>query len=98
MQSSYKRISPSPSSGASCHPKDDSSVAIDEVNVNAEDTMLNTKKAGLVFPARTTPPFILSHDLSRGVIFAVQALLGYSLMLAIMWVPVLLMFLTIVGN
>ncbi|KAF9073746.1 Ctr copper transporter [Rhodocollybia butyracea] len=33
---------------------------------------------------RTVPPFIAAHDVPRGMIHAVQALLGYILMLAIM--------------
>lgn len=35
-------------------------------------------------PPRTLPPFIASHDVPRGVLFALQALLGYVLMLAVM--------------
>jgi len=33
---------------------------------------------------RTIVPFIAKHDIPRGVIYALQALLGYILMLAIM--------------
>lgn len=33
---------------------------------------------------RSLPPFILSHDLPRGAIFALQSLLAYALMLAVM--------------
>ncbi|KAE9410822.1 Ctr copper transporter [Gymnopus androsaceus JB14] len=33
---------------------------------------------------RTVPPFIAAHDVSRGAIHALQALLGYILMLAAM--------------
>ncbi|KZT74828.1 hypothetical protein DAEQUDRAFT_720007 [Daedalea quercina L-15889] len=33
---------------------------------------------------RTVEPFILSHDLPRGVLYAIQAFLAYTLMLAIM--------------
>ena len=36
------------------------------------------------------PPFILSHDLSRGAMFALQALMSYVLMLAVMYVVSLL--------
>lgn len=36
---------------------------------------------------RASPPFIASHDLTRGAIFAFQALLTYLLMLAVMCVP-----------
>lgn len=35
-------------------------------------------------PIRTIPPFILSHDIPRGALFAFQALLYYVLMLAVM--------------
>ncbi|KAF5382981.1 hypothetical protein D9757_006316 [Collybiopsis confluens] len=33
---------------------------------------------------RTAPPFTATHDILRGVVHAVQALLGYILMLAVM--------------
>ncbi|KAJ3750104.1 Ctr copper transporter [Lentinula detonsa] len=33
---------------------------------------------------RTVPPFIVTHDILRGSIYAIQALLGYILMLAVM--------------
>jgi len=33
---------------------------------------------------RSVPPFIPSHDLPRGAIYAVQALMAYALMLAVM--------------
>ena len=33
---------------------------------------------------RTVPPFILSHDLPRGIVYMVQATLSYALMLAVM--------------
>ena len=36
--------------------------------------------------SRSSPPFIASHDIPRGIAFAIQALLGYALMLAVMWV------------
>ncbi|TRM61436.1 Ctr copper transporter [Schizophyllum amplum] len=35
-------------------------------------------------PPQLIPPFILSHDLSRGAVYALQSLLGYALMLAVM--------------
>ncbi|KAG7099452.1 hypothetical protein E1B28_001303 [Marasmius oreades] len=34
--------------------------------------------------SRTLPPFILTHDIPRGLLYAVQALLGYILMLSVM--------------
>ena len=33
---------------------------------------------------RTTPPFVLSHDVVRGALYSLQALLFYALMLAVM--------------
>ena len=37
-----------------------------------------------IFAPRSLPPFILSHDLTRGGLFALQALLHYILMLSVM--------------
>ena len=34
--------------------------------------------------SRSLPPFIASHDLPRGAIFALHSLLAYALMLAVM--------------
>lgn len=36
--------------------------------------------------ARSYPPFISSHDVPRGALFAIQALIYYVLMLVVMWV------------
>lgn len=38
---------------------------------------------------RLSPPFVASHDIPRGIAFALQAVLGYALMLAVMWVYLL---------
>ena len=35
---------------------------------------------------RSDPPFILSHDISRGIIHTAQALLHFALMLVVMYV------------
>jgi hypothetical protein len=43
-----------------------------------------------VHPRRTYAPFILAQDAPRGAIYAFQALLGYTLMLSVMLVPVCL--------
>lgn len=51
----------------------------------------STEETSLVNGARvsrSSPPFIASHDVPRGIAFACQALLGYTLMLAVMCVPV----------
>ena len=51
---------------------------------------LSDNYAGPVFvirrAARTVEPFILSHDLPRGILYALQAFLAYTLMLAVMCV------------
>lgn len=50
-------------------------------------TRLPTERSSLVSPARasrSSPPFIASHDIPRGIAFACQALIGYTLMLAVM--------------
>ncbi|GJE85939.1 copper transporter family protein [Phanerochaete sordida] len=47
----------------------------------------STEQTSLVNGARvsrSSPPFIASHDIPRGIAFACQALLGYTLMLAVM--------------
>lgn len=49
-------------------------------------------------PHRILPPFIASHDLPRGAIFAFQSLLAYALMLAVMWVLACFSRWTIVSN
>lgn len=47
-------------------------------------------------PPRMIAPFIPAHDIPRGAIHALQALLGYTLMLAVMYV--LLMRLFVLGR
>jgi len=47
----------------------------------AKDASLPSKARN---PQRTFAPFIPAHDLSRGALHAVQALLGYTLMLSVM--------------
>ena len=51
----------------------------DIVEVNAT----NEKTVTFRTP-RTLPPFIASHDVPRGIAFALQAVLAYALMLAVM--------------
>ena len=59
---------------------------VEEINASS----LSDKYAGPVFTVRratrTVEPFILSHDLPRGVLYALQAFLAYTLMLAVMCV------------
>jgi len=43
-----------------------------------------TNRQATSAPIRTIPPFILAHDVPRGVMHGCQALLTYALMLAIM--------------
>jgi len=70
-------VEPSPDSSSTCHEK---SPDIAEEASSVKDAP--SLKQGR--PARTLPPFIASHDIPRGVLFALQALLGYVLMLAVM--------------
>ncbi|KAF9270453.1 hypothetical protein L218DRAFT_969031 [Marasmius fiardii PR-910] len=42
------------------------------------------KPSGKMTLSRTLPPFILTHDIPRGILYALQALLGYVLMLSVM--------------
>ncbi|KAG2124056.1 CTR copper uptake transporter [Suillus clintonianus] len=53
-------------------------IASDKLNT------LPTRTSRIGFTKRFTPPFIPAHDITRGVMFAVQALLGYLFMLAVM--------------
>ncbi|KAI0343900.1 Ctr copper transporter [Trametopsis cervina] len=48
-------------------------------STSEQRSLISTGRAG-----RRSPPFIASHDIPRGAIFAVQALLTYLLMLAVM--------------
>ncbi|PCH33438.1 hypothetical protein WOLCODRAFT_64030 [Wolfiporia cocos MD-104 SS10] len=57
---------------------------VEEVNVNS----LSSKYAGPAVSFRRSPrtvaPFIVAHDLPRGILYAFQALLAYALMLSVM--------------
>ncbi|KIK71267.1 hypothetical protein GYMLUDRAFT_33410 [Collybiopsis luxurians FD-317 M1] len=44
----------------------------------------NSNSPQVVRKSRIAPPFVAAHDVPRGVIHAIQALLGYILMLAVM--------------
>ncbi|TCD70041.1 hypothetical protein EIP91_005022 [Steccherinum ochraceum] len=55
--------------------------------VEVDTNSLSSKPVTQDFIARrprVIPPFILSHDVPRGMVFALQALLAYVLMLAVM--------------
>ncbi len=45
-----------------------------------------TDAPGLSSRTRNVPPFIAAHDVPRGILFALQMLIMYTLMLAIMYV------------
>ncbi|TFY67342.1 hypothetical protein EVJ58_g1690 [Rhodofomes roseus] len=66
--------------------KEQDAADIEEVNVNS----LSGKFAAPVFvirrASRNIEPFILLHDLPRGILYALQAFLAYTLMLAVMCV------------
>ncbi|KAF8630477.1 hypothetical protein AX15_002893 [Amanita polypyramis BW_CC] len=59
----------------------------------------SSKPTYSIFPLRDPhiPPFILSHDISRGILHAVQRLLTYLLMLAVMTFQVSFIISIIVG-
>ncbi len=54
----------------------------------------SSKKSSAAFPGRVRdavtmrsgPPFILSHDVTRGIIHAVQSALHFAIMLVVMYV------------
>jgi hypothetical protein len=56
----------------------------------------SSSSTGARKPLRKMAPFIAAHDIPRGAIHAFQALLGYTLMLAIMYV--LLWLLCVLGT
>lgn len=64
-----------------------------EKSSQAETDIQSVSRTNLSSPSRLrkTPrmiaPFIASHDIPRGAIHALQALLGYALMLAVMYAP-----------
>ena len=39
---------------------------------------------------RSAPPFVLSHDIPRGILLMVQVTLNYAFMLAVMYAPLVL--------
>ncbi|KAH9890910.1 Ctr copper transporter [Cubamyces lactineus] len=68
-----------------CHSQDlpviqDKTVSVEEMNVRAPVADKPRQARG----PRTIPPFIASHDIPRGALYAFQALLMYALMLAVM--------------
>ncbi|KAI1797680.1 Ctr copper transporter family-domain-containing protein [Ganoderma leucocontextum] len=73
----------SPSHPASRSPKlkEVGTSGVEEVNINP---LPSQSARRLQRPIRTIPPFIPSHDIPRGALFAFQALLYYVLMLAVM--------------
>ncbi|CAL1696525.1 unnamed protein product [Somion occarium] len=59
---------------------------VQEVDIDSLPSQESENRSRVSNPrsARVIPPFIPSHDLTRGVVFALQALLMYVLMLAVM--------------
>ena len=45
---------------------------------------LHSMRSAIVQKRRTIPPFVLSHDATRGALYSLHALLSYALMLAVM--------------
>lgn len=90
LMSSSSPSSPSPSDA--CHiPSSPPSLKgqppdeVEEVNTGVLTSQGPVRSQRL---PRTVPPFIASHDVPRGALFALQSLLFYILMLAVMCVPI----------
>ena len=62
--------------------QDKKAASVEETKVGASPA----DKPRQVRSPRTIPPFIASHDIPRGALYAFQALLMYALMLAVMCV------------
>ena len=60
--------------------------AVDHDNDSLQATPTERRALLRKVQARSAPPFIASHDIPRGLLFAFQALLAYILMLAVMCV------------
>lgn len=70
--------------GACCTPGKDKDTEVEEVDVNRLPSQSAASRSRASRSPRVIPPFIPSHDFTRGILFAFQALLQYLLMLAIM--------------
>ena len=58
--------------------------SVDDVNSLQEGSAVKGIAVRGLRVSRSAPPFVLSHDVSRGIAFAFQALLAYILMLSVM--------------
>ena len=79
------------------HPQADTTPAVDtpsnslkQADPDSVDAQrASTERDSLIrqgYVSRSVPPFIATHDIPRGIIFAFQACLAYILMLAVMYV------------
>ncbi|KAG1847158.1 CTR copper uptake transporter [Suillus subalutaceus] len=66
-------------------------IASDKLNT------LPTQSSPIGFIKRFTPPFIPAHDITRGIMFAAQTLLGYLFMLTVMTYQLGFIFSLVVG-
>ena len=69
-----------------CGSENDKDAEVEEVDVNRQPPQSAALSSRASRSPRVIPPFIPSHDFTRGILFAFQALLQYLLMLAVMWV------------
>ncbi|OSD06008.1 hypothetical protein PYCCODRAFT_1069010 [Trametes coccinea BRFM310] len=72
---------------SACHtsePCDEQDKKVADVEEMKASPSLSRRPAIPARPTRTIPPFIASHDIPRGALYAFQALLMYALMLAVM--------------
>jgi len=63
---------------------EDACCDVEEVSVNGSSVKYTGPTSAIRRACRTIEPFILSHDLPRGALYALQAFLAYTLMLAVM--------------
>lgn len=63
-------------------PLEDEASVLRRSSDSAETSSIKKKRT---LPPRTTPPFVASVDIPRGIIYAFQRLLGFAMMLAIMY-------------
>lgn len=67
-----------------CGSENDKDAEVEEVDVNRQPPQSAALSSRASRSPRVIPPFIPSHDFTRGILFAFQALLQYLLMLAVM--------------
>lgn len=83
MMSSKDSKDTAPSDDSACCTTE-KETQVEEVDANHSPPQSTALSSRVSRSPRVIPPFIPSHDFTRGILFAFQALLQYLLMLAIM--------------